>query len=91
MNAAIRARREALKAETAEAVAILERRGTCWTDWARQRGLPLHAVKDICRGRGPGLRGDNARAAALMRSEAGVGRRKAITLADFVRRPGEAV
>ena len=71
MNAAIRARREALKSETAEAVAILERRGTCWTDWARERGLPLHAVKDICRGRGPGLRGDNGRAARLMRAEAG--------------------
>lgn len=71
MNAAIRARRESLKAETAEAVATLERRGICWTDWARERGLPLHAVRDICRGRGPGLRGANSRAAALVRAEAG--------------------
>lgn len=50
----------------AAAAAELESRGTCWTDWARERGLPLQAVRNVLKGRGPCLRGESRQVANRM-------------------------
>lgn len=70
MSPAKRQRREALRDKTRAAVAALEFRGVCWSDWARERGFSLHAVKDIVRDRNPATRGELFEVAARMRAEA---------------------
>lgn len=65
-----RQRREELRVQTRRAVAVLERRGTCWSDWARERGFSLHAVKDVVRDRNPATRGELFEVAARIRAEA---------------------
>ena len=70
MNAAKREAREALRIATARAVAALERRGICWQQWARERGLDGQAVKDVVGGRAPAIRGEAFRAAEAIRAEA---------------------
>lgn len=65
-----RRRREDLRVETRRAVAVLERRGTCWSDWARERGFSLHAVKDVARDRNPATRGELFEVAARIRADA---------------------
>lgn len=65
-----RQRREELRVATRRAVAVLESRGTCWSDWARERGFSLHAVKDVVRDRSPATRGELFEVAARIRVEA---------------------
>ena len=68
-----RQRREELRVATRRAVAALERRGTCWADWARERGFALHAVKDVVRDRNPATRGELFEVASRIRAEAAEG------------------
>lgn len=65
-----RQRREELRVQTRRAVAALERRGVCWSDWARERGFALHAVKDVVRDRNPATRGELFEVAVRIRVEA---------------------
>lgn len=65
-----RQRREELRVQTRRAVAALERQGVCWSDWARERGFALHAVKDVVRDRNPATRGDLFEVANRIRKEA---------------------
>ncbi len=65
-------RREALRERTRRAVAALERQGVCWSDWARERGFALHAVKDVVRDRNPATRGELFQVATRIRMEAPV-------------------
>jgi len=62
VNAAIRKDREAVRLDRisaiTKAVAELERRGTCWADWAREHGFSRSAVRNVRRGRGPCIRGE---------------------------------
>ena len=79
--------REALRAETARAVAELERRGTCWQQWARDRGFSPAAVKDVCRDRNPATRGEAWRVAFAIRQEAAAG----LALYPFPANGGQAM
>ena len=54
----------------AAAASELERRGTCWAEWARERELSLQAVRNVLKGRSPALRGESRRVADLMIHEA---------------------
>ena len=70
MSPAKLSRREARMAQIAVAVAELEDRGTCWAEWANLRCLPLQAVRNVCKGRGPCWTGESRRAADLILSDA---------------------
>jgi hypothetical protein len=70
VSPAKRERREALRAETRRAVAALEADGVRWSDWARERGFALHAVKDVVRDRNPATRGELFAVASRIRQEA---------------------
>ena len=63
VSPAKRDRREARMAEIAEAVAELERHGTCWSDWARRHGFSLVATRNVLKLRHPCLRGESRRIA----------------------------
>ena len=63
VSPAKRDRREARMAEIAEAVADLERHGTCWSDWARRNGFSLVATRNVLKLRHPCLRGESHRIA----------------------------
>lgn len=65
-----RQRREEWRVGTRRAVAVLERRGVCWSDWAAERGFALHAVKDVVRDRNPATRGELFGVASRIRNEA---------------------
>ncbi len=68
-----RQRREEWRVGTRRAVAVLERRGVCWSDWAAERGFSLHAVKDVVRDRNPATRGELFEVASRIRAEAAEG------------------
>lgn len=70
MSPAKRERREALRAQTRRAVAALEGRGVCWSDWAAARDFALHAVKDVVRDRNPATRGELFEVASRIRADA---------------------
>ena len=59
--------------EIAAAVEALERKGVCWNDWARERGMSRAIVANVRKNRGPCWRGESRRAADLMIHE-GLGR-----------------
>lgn len=65
-----RRRREQWRSGTRRAVAALESRGVCWSEWAAERGFALHAVKDVARDRNPATRGELFEVAARIRNEA---------------------
>lgn len=65
-----RRRREQWRSGTRRAVAALESRGVCWSEWAAERGFAPHAVKDVARDRNPATRGELFEVAARIRDEA---------------------
>ena len=60
------AKRKLRMAAIADAATLIEERGTCWADWARSRNLPLQAVRNVLKGRGPCMRGAARQAADAM-------------------------